>query len=57
MVSIEVPFKEAEIRLQHEVFLAIFRNEIMTILTTSTSEGESGAGGGGGGDVFHFGGP
>ncbi len=34
------------------VFLAIFRNEITTILTLSTSEG----GGGEGGHVFRFGG-
>ncbi len=33
-------------------FLAIFRNEITTILTPSTSEGVSG--GGGGGHVFRF---
>ncbi len=34
------------------VFLAIFRNEITTILTPSTLEGVSG--GGGGDHVFHF---
>ncbi len=36
-------------------FLAIFRNEIMTILTPSTSEG--GEWGGGGDHVFRFEGP
>ncbi len=37
------------------MFLAIFRNEITTILTPSTSEGDEW--GGGGGHVFRFGGP
>ncbi len=39
----------------NQCLLAIFWNEITTILTPSTSEG--GDWGGGGDHVFHFGGP
>ncbi len=47
-------FLDEEKRLS-EIFLAIFQNEILTILTPSTSEG--GEWGRWGGHVFHFGGP